>query len=466
MKLDCHMGLMQEGLDHPGALTDLSDFVAQQFIKASNGDIELRCIGPQLISNPLPVGTVTAFNLHKALAKMTHNPLAGTISNIGILFAGTYARYKSALGIMFDRGFVTPDDPNLAETYTAIPREGCAVFLDAISMLRGSGEEYVSEVRYSTVHELGHVFNLQHKTDSLNFMNISQHDKGYGPDAFRFDEEQKSWLSQCSTNNNVRPGGSKFNDGSNMNRPDAQQTIDALLELDLSIHCQPREFWRFEPIQLEIMLGKSINKMPYFEVPDELDPGYKRFRIMIENPLGERRLYKPTEYFCGIGNMIKITADSPFHRDIPIFGQSGGYTFNYEGVHGIWAEFDTGHGVLRSNKLDILIKPERGSDQNRDLARQHLTKQRIASLLYYREDSTDGEGLNYLNNNIESLSEISSAAEIYYTLGRVMLNHYGKIKNSKTEINKAADYLKMAIDHAHLGFHRRLKSQELLNSLP
>jgi hypothetical protein len=368
---------------------------------------------------------------------------------------------------MFDRGFTTEDDPN---EYTGVPREGCAVFLAAISKLRGAGDQYLEEVLFTAVHELGHIFNLQHETGSLNFMKPSQDSAPYGPPAYNFTPEQKGWLSQCSTNPEVRPGGSPFMDTGiygNLDLPLPSLKASAPFGLELVIGCQPREFWQFEPVQLEIELRQVGGQTPGWMVADELDPGYRRFRLMIEDPIGERRLYRSTRHFCGVGHMRKVETNMPFRRDLPVFGQAGGYTFRRPGIHRLWVEFETEVGILCSNILDVFVKPEYGPDSVRKHARHHLSHPRVATVLFHREDLSDGKGLRALAGYIDRFPRSPSAAEIYYTLGRASLARAARVRKNVTVLHqKAADHLKRALDHEQLGLHRCQRAQAILDSLP
>jgi hypothetical protein len=473
MKLECRIGVINPGLDI-GPLSGLTEFIEKHFLAGSHNEIALTCIGPKMIDNPLPSNDpVSALELHNALAYLTGNsinPASGPISRIGVLLAHSYAPFEKALGVMFDRGFTTEDDPNDVSLFTGVPREGCAVFLAAISTLRSAADQYLKEVLFTAVHELGHVFNLQHETNSLNFMKPSQDSTPYGPPAYNFTPDQQDWLSQCSTNPNVRPGGSPFMDTGiygNLDMPVRPLSASGPFGLELVIDCQPREFWQFEPVQLEIELRQIGGPTPGWMVADELDPGYRRFRLMIEDPIGERRLYRSTRHFCGAGHMRKVETNMPFRRDLPVFGQAGGYTFRRPGIHRLWVEFETEVGILCSNILDVFVKPEYGPDSLRKHARHHLSHPRVATVLFHREDLSDGKGLRALAGYIDRFPKSPSAAEIYYTLGRASLARAARVRKNVTVLHrKAADHLKRALDHEQLGLHRCQRAQGILDSLP
>lgn len=472
MNLECCIGAISSGLDQYGPLPGLTNFITQHFLAASHGDIVLNCLGPRIVDNPLPPGSsVSALELHHALSYLTGNSIKGPISRIGVILADSYAPFEPALGVMFDRGFTTDDDPNGVGVFTAVPREGCAVFLGSISRLRGGGgDPFLAEVLFTTIHELGHVFNLQHDNSSLNFMTSSRNESPYGSPAYHFNPNQQNWLSQCSVNVKVMPGGSQFMDTGtygNLDSPGIRSLPSVPFGLELVIDCQPREFWQFEPVQLDIELRRVGESRQYFNVPDEIDPGYRRFRIMIENPSGERHLYHSTKHFCGHNSVLKIGGNTSFRRDIPIFGQAGGYTFRCAGVHRLWIEFEMKDGVVRSNTLEVFVKPEYGADSVRERDRHHLSNPRIAKVLFYREDLPDGKGVHLLGKYIDSFPDASSAAEIHYVLGRAMLAHAirGEKRNIRILHRKAGDHLKRALDHEQLGSYRKYKAESIIDNM-
>src|SRR5208282_2946288 len=177
MQFECRIAELNSGLAQFGQLPQLAEFIEQHFFAGSNGDIVITCYDPKAVAKPLPAAqAVSALQLHTTLVDLTNNstvPTGKPVSRIGVLLADSYAAFAPALGVMFDRGFTTEDDPNAAGMFTAVPRQGCAIFLGSIFKLRHTDAQYLEEVRFTAVHELGHVFNLQHDTDSINFMTPS-----------------------------------------------------------------------------------------------------------------------------------------------------------------------------------------------------------------------------------------------------------------------------------------------------
>lgn len=117
------------------------------------------------------------------------------VSSLGVIYTSTHST-RRYFGLMFDQFDTYPPQ-----------REGGAVFLDEIHGLRGGVD--VKQIFFTTIHELGHVFNLHHDNANASFMRRS-HARGTHPDRFfRFTGTQKAHLQRCDSNE-VYPGGSPW----------------------------------------------------------------------------------------------------------------------------------------------------------------------------------------------------------------------------------------------------------------
>jgi hypothetical protein len=153
--------------------------------------------------------SVTAYQLHLTLSAVTGNSLNPL--RIAVLFASSYDApllpiADGAFGLMFDRGFKTDDDPN---DPMQRPRTGCVVFLDTIRAQR-SKTEYIDEVVFTTLHELGHVFNLWHIADGANIMTPSNATGVIAKNYWNFEANQQAWLCNCGNDTRVTPGGDPY----------------------------------------------------------------------------------------------------------------------------------------------------------------------------------------------------------------------------------------------------------------
>ena len=122
----------------------------------------------------------------------------GPVPSVGIIFT-TQDAYKYLFGLMFDQG----------EFGAHLPaREGAAVYLDEIHNFRST--EIEEQILFTTVHELGHVFHLQHNDVSASFMRRSHKTGTYPARYFKFTRRQNDQLRKCDTDPEVWPGGSPW----------------------------------------------------------------------------------------------------------------------------------------------------------------------------------------------------------------------------------------------------------------
>jgi hypothetical protein len=465
--LECRFGIVTLGLQPPPDIAALNGFVAGHFSGASQQDVQLACTGPQAVAGALPPGAaITALFLHRFLLGVTQNPLGQPTQRVAVLFASRYAAsgLEGAFGVMFDRGFTTGDDPNGAPIFTARPREGCAVFLDTIRARRGA--DYGAEVKYTTVHELGHVFNLQHADGTPNFMRTSDPAAAFSQNHYRFTPPDQSRLATCSHNPAIMPGGSRFGSAFATNDPPAGRRR-MLRALTLAISVPRTHVFRFEPTQLTITLALTpqIPDAPV-TIPRVIDPSHAAFRLFIENDLGERRLYRPPLYVCGPSEPITVSRSTPFSRDLPIFGQSGGYTFDRAGRYRVWAEVDLPLGRVRSNVLTLDVASELGLSAEDRRLRRLLTAPAVGSLLFHRETSPGAADVARVSRYLARSPNAPSAGELNYTVARALLKGAAPGRGpSRPARAKAARFLEAALSDGEIGAHQRRQSEVQLTAL-
>jgi len=262
---------------------------------------------------------VTADDLHFALAKTLQNT-AGPVNNIGLIFAAEFSGHPELLGLMFDLGFAGP-----SAAFDAVPREGCAVFVNAVQQLRPNNL-FHEELTYTATHELGHVFNLGHMHDPRGFMLPSQFD-GSHLDLRDFADSQKKLLELADHAVEIEPGGNAYGRIGTLTGGGDYTVMTNVAEgaspfgLEMHIDVAQREFWRFEPIELDVEIRAASGVRRTFSIPNAVDPGFESFGIFIEDPDGERRRYRSPTRLCSAVSLLTIAPSSPFRRDIPIFGQ-------------------------------------------------------------------------------------------------------------------------------------------------
>jgi hypothetical protein len=434
------------------------------FDAASNGEIALNIddskLNPTLLSN----GVLSTAQLHSALMLLVSNS-ARPISNIGVVFANRFDGDDSLLGLMYDVDFDPGGDP-----FTQIPREGCAVFAGTIKSRTGGDEAaYRTQLAYAAIHELGHVFNLGHLDTTANFMRSKP--PSTFPNDLDFVVEQKALLSQCAIEY-VMPGGSAYGVLGSLT-PSGTYEVSRLGSVDafalrLEIDMTQREFWYFEPVELDITLSVAPGILRPVTIPRSVDPAYESFEIWIDEPDGSRRRYRPTKHFCAPGNDLTIHPGKSFRRDVSIFGGSGLYTFRTAGVHRLRARMRLPDGgVLESNAVEVNLLPLlAGKGARFDGFSRTLSDASHARFLFYREAMDDLENLDPLRDFAGDYSDTPAGAGVDYALGR-WLHRVARLKRKSLRrselMGKAMKHLSRAISSTRLSTHREEKAIEIVD---
>ena len=239
-----------------------------------------------------------ALSLQSALKKTVRNGTQGPVRRIGLLVADRWVGDKSALGLMFDVGFNPSSWREVPRRYRRVPREGCAIFLDAIRDLRPSDSAFSDEVTYTALHELGHVFNLWHTTNPRGFMTRSGRN-GVNPER-AFIPDHRQFLSRCDQSDIVWPGGRPFESRNGLGPvgDDVRNRPATTSPLKLRVSTSQKSFWAVEPVELDIELRLSEHSRRRISVPNEVDPGYERFQLWIDEPDDHRRRYRSPRRYC------------------------------------------------------------------------------------------------------------------------------------------------------------------------
>ncbi|HEY7810894.1 MAG TPA: hypothetical protein VIA98_10985 [Allosphingosinicella sp.] len=466
IELGCMLARMG-GFPLPAFLDHGAEVLKNVFWKESGQDIALS-IDPSHLNPPLEpgVGDYAALDLHHAAWLVTHNPPPPQRSHrIAVLYANLYAPHHGVLGMMFDRGFATWDDPNDHPALTGSPREACAIFLQAVVNLRGPGPAAAQEALFTTIHEMGHLFNLQHTPSNIapNFMATSLPTAPYPPPAYKFIPPHRAQLNHCSSSPYVWPGGAKFEDtgdwqGAAMKPSQGRSTFGAQLLISMARH----EFWKFEPVELVVEVSIVPGVKQSVLVPDALDPGYEAFRIWLESPTGERRRYRSPRHYCSSPGRRRIAPGRSLKRDISIFGEAGGYTFRASGIWRIFAEFDVGDGsTLRSNSLEVFVKP-RMNTEGYQRAAARMTARTSAALLYHRLVRPDLATGELLLCQLDDPCPTIPKGGIEYALGRALSCRTDKGGVSPL-LEDGLELLRRARDRTDIGEVQRRHADEIVD---
>ncbi len=370
LQLNCHLaylGAVPTDIVPPAGpsvpcIGGVSRELPDLFLNSSFGHAQLTLNTTRLQASPEDPTrqTVTTADLNSFTSRLIGTPPNATsqkLTDITVIYAPELQGYPEIRGLMFNTGFEpdTKDDNNWAQ-WSGCPRTGCAVFLKSIQNSRPKAE-VLNQIAYTTVHELGHVFNLLH-TDDLCFMHPSPDDVSPPNDWYQFNQDNQVFLSHC---NEVAfyPGGNQFGDHTYMGSGDVRTAhAKGKAPLKLKIQVSRDEFLPFEPVELDVKLSLVKGAARPRKLRDELDPSYSNFTIWIEEPGGERRRYRSINHCCSNPMPCKVKPGEPFERDITLFGQSGGYTFRRAGVHRVWITWrQSPRVVLKSNVIELTVRP-------------------------------------------------------------------------------------------------------------
>jgi hypothetical protein len=287
------------------------------------------------------------------------------------LYVATALREEpDTLGIMFD----------------VASRRGAAVFYESIARSAArSNVAVAAEYIRTTVHELGHTFNLPHafedldlfrrRSDSLTFMNYPQsYTGGAGPSSlgnaarywrdFQYQFDQVELLALChGPYHRVIMGGDRYIGptvgGSRDFTVEAGRGSGGLeLKLRLKPDRGPHGRLEFgEPVHVELKLVNRSGEER--AVLAALEPKYEFTRFLIRRPDGrlvEFRLpYSLSVDPRGVGEVLTPERDCLFGDVCLSFGRDGFY-FLQPGPHLIQAVHLTATGLLASNILKVWVR--------------------------------------------------------------------------------------------------------------
>ncbi|MCE9637141.1 MAG: hypothetical protein K8T90_15660 [Planctomycetes bacterium] len=486
-KVLCLVGMLRQQMELPrNPLTLDGKTIAEHFAEGSRRadgapGIDLTVDTDHLGDANLPAGAGTSIpNLQSALGSLVIGQSeTRKVPRIGLLFADSFAPKDGVLGIMFDEGF-TPGTPGEPSEEDSIPREGCAVFLDAVAELRkAAGQPTIAdEALFTAIHELGHVFNLWHVRDPLSFMAQSSTAGVYGSAAHRFLGTpstnpvpvgsyltQREFLSRCDDLLYVRPTESPFGIRGTYGPPhdDPPQNITSgAPPVRVELTMARREFWNFEPVELDVRVELRQGRDEPFRMPDVIDPGYEAFTLFIDDPDGTRRRYRPEKRFCAPPGELVIAAGQPFDRDLSIFGQAGSYTFAAPGSHWLSVRLRVpGYADLWSDPIEVHVRgASPGSRQFTEL-RDLLTVRRFARFAFYRSHPLRPDDERRVAEACRRRRAPGASAALLYALGRSLTSRTGRRRGPASR-QRGLEYLRRAQDSAGLGRRARQITRAVL----
>jgi hypothetical protein len=454
--------------DPSGARRSLEEVYAS----ASSGKIELRpdhsAVSTPFIPERAAVG---AADLQAVLQEIATNPPSvWPVPRLGLIYAPFYRPKPGVYGLMFDRGISDPFDPTVDPASHRQAREGCAVFLGAIHQTGLERDDYENQVAFTTVHELGHVFNLEHFESAECFLNTSSLEAPL-LSAFTFlREPQMDRLARVEFDRTVAPGGSIFGETGifpHADHPAALRQLNAN-QLQIQAEIEPAEFWPWEPVELDVTLipGPAFEKLK-LSIPDEIDPGYQSFEIWIEEPFGERRRYRPLRHYCALPAKIICKAGKPWRRDISIFCEAGGYTFRQTGTHRVWVRFRISpKEFIESKPFSISIKqwPRANARARNRLEEEEKLLRRSRHTLYYRSGRRRDDEVEALHTLRSKFRGEHAGGSALYALARFCASQ-AMHNAEKSDLRWAADLLERAAQHPAISEQRRRNARRIAREL-
>ena len=444
-------------------LSKLSHFAEQEFQRGSQGDIRLNTVYKNFDADGSYSGELRPFELHRILRQAVGDQRADSVRNVGLILADGYAPRPDFLGLMFDREFV-PSSNNLRKKAA---REGCAVFLNGIQKARQSVAYFYEELLFTSIHELGHVFNLQHDSNPSYMYRSAILAKPLPQNNWRFNSNDILLLKNCSSSKHVFPGATSFGDLGTLSSANTTYGNKLDNNLTLNISSSHEAFYYFEPVQLDIELSRVKNESSNISIPDELDPGYESFQIWIEEPNGARRLYRSPRIYCSQVSTLTLTNSRPsYSRDISIFAESGGYTFRCSGLHRITAIFRTNEtGKVVSNTIEVYVKSALLFEGTYEKGKSLYTEVAIALALYHEElPFKRAVGIKRIFDFLEENGNMFECNIVNYNIGRALIKRSTN-GASKNLINLAIKSLRVALNSNSLGDERNNKAELALRTL-
>ena len=323
--------------------------------------------------------------LHALMSDLSQSPMDMRAWQLHLLLLSRSNR-PGLLGVMFDSA-------------DALPRQGCAVFVDEIRNIQGIDHE--RKLIQTTVHELGHALNLTHRfervvgrADSTSFMNYdwryrggSRQEEFWNHFHFTFDDDELEFLRHAPMAP-VIPGGAAFHsanywvDGRGGYSPYVPEAPLAGWQLTIS-PADGRQLLRFaEPVTLRTLLTNTSNRavqVPKFLLDTKagfIEVSIRRVHAGTVTGSGSGAAsFSPVMQRCfqwDAADDMRLQPGESMEDDVNLTFGSGGFAFAEPGtydIHALLVLFDNvaqRELVARSNTLRLRIAAPRSDDEERD----------------------------------------------------------------------------------------------------
>lgn len=322
--------------------------------------------------------------LHTLMSDLAQSPMDMRTWHLHLLLLSRSDR-RGLLGVMFDSA-------------DALPRQGCAVFVDEIRGIQGIDHE--RKLIQTTVHELGHALNLAHRfervvgrADSTSFMNYdwryrggNRQDEFWNHFHFTFDPDEVEFLRHAPMAP-VIPGGAAFHsavywaDGNGGYTPYVPEVPLAGWRLTIT-PANDRPVLHFaEPVMLRTVLTNTSNrtlKVPKFLLDPKagfIEISIRRVHAGSNVGIAGAGSFAPVMQRCfqwDAADDMRLNPGESMEDDVNLTFGSGGFSFAEPGtydVHALLVLFDNvaqRELVARSNTVRLRIAAPRSDDEEHD----------------------------------------------------------------------------------------------------
>jgi len=375
------------------------------FSQASGDELHIQLIGPAATEVPTPS---SAADLQAVIHTLLGTPSRRPVNEIALIFCRSWSGNRNLQGVMFD---YDGSDPllGLFTSDGGVPRQACALFMDAFD----EDEDATRKRVFAAIHELGHVFNLQHDPAENSFMARKR-------EAWGFSSSDCVNLAAAGRGNwNFAPGGANFGVGvGGAALWKRRRSISPRREVKLTAHVGKAWYLPAESIVLDLKL--SARRGVSLLERNEFDPGYEALRIWMENESGERRLYRsPLLYCLSRRSPVHLKRGSPFRHNPRISVGSRGLNFRSPGHYKVWAEFllSSSRDIrsVRSNDVEFEVKAPRSHED--EILSGLLSRPRIAAFVAYKGGILSQQEQSDLEAAVRRAGRHPAMQHVRYALG-------------------------------------------------
>jgi hypothetical protein len=449
-------------------LSDLGNDIAEVFQSASSGRLVLKTSAvDDVLKEQKAVGPGELNNILKALV----DNAAGLATEIGVIFAGTWKPEPGVLGVMFD---TSNPDSGLSDINEK-PREGCAVFIEAIRTFCDDNGLTDSDryLRRTSIHELGHCFNLGHDGGNGSFMSTTS--ANLASTAFsQFIADDRAFL-RSADDLDIIPGVVDLGFGSQEFDNPRTPKIKSRKRLELAASVPRRELVPGEPVILDVELRVGRKFRTTYAVPNELDPGFDRMRVFVERPDGQCLNINNRFHFCGSGDVYRIGPGKPLKNNVNLFSQSGQPIFNQPGYYSIYCEFcldraDGRQEVIASDPVELnVISWDRCAKLGLDATARFLRQPAVSRFVQLRGEVTwprVGRAVQTFLDDHYSAKTAPYLTVTQYVLARAERARARQgIKSNRKRRDRMIRQFELASQSEHLSINSRATAQRLLQEL-